>query len=69
MEVYLFIDSDARLGWVSRIPRVARIVLPGLPHHVTRLGKNRQDTFFIDDDYVPVGRPKKVKPRKKTINT
>lgn len=32
------------------MPRVARIVLPGVPHHVTQRGNNRQDVFFVDDD-------------------
>src|SRR3972149_4686417 len=32
------------------MPRVARIVIPGLPHHVTQRGNNRQDVFFVDDD-------------------
>jgi len=32
------------------MPRIARIVLPGLPHHVTQRGNNRQDVFFVDDD-------------------
>jgi putative transposase len=32
------------------MPRVARIVLPGLPHHVTQRGNNRQDVFFVEDD-------------------
>ncbi len=30
--------------------RVARVVAPGLPHHVTQRGNNRQDVFFTDDD-------------------
>jgi len=30
--------------------RVARIVIPGLAHHVTQRGNNRQDVFFVDDD-------------------
>ncbi|MFH0981453.1 MAG: transposase, partial [Planctomycetota bacterium] len=30
------------------MPRVARIVLPGQPHHVTQRGNNRQDVFFVD---------------------
>ena len=30
--------------------RVARIVLPGQPHHVTQRGNNHQDVFFVDDD-------------------
>jgi putative transposase len=32
------------------MPRVARIVIPGVPHHVTQRGNNRQDVFFTDDD-------------------
>jgi putative transposase len=32
------------------MPRVARIVLPGVPHHITQRGNNRQDVFFADDD-------------------
>jgi putative transposase len=32
------------------MPRLARIVLPGVPHHVTQRGNNRQDVFFVDDD-------------------
>jgi putative transposase len=34
------------------MPRVARIVIPGVPHHVTQRGNNRQDVFFVDDDRV-----------------
>ncbi len=32
------------------MPRTARIVGPGLAHHVTQRGNNRQDVFFVDDD-------------------
>jgi putative transposase len=32
------------------MPRVARIVVPGFPHHVTQRGNNGQDVFFVDDD-------------------
>lgn len=32
------------------MPRVARIVVPGCPHHITQRGNNRQDVFFTDDD-------------------
>jgi len=32
------------------MPRIARIVIPGCPHHVTQRGNNRQDVFFVDDD-------------------
>jgi putative transposase len=32
------------------MPRVARIVIPNCPHHMTQRGNNRQDVFFVDDD-------------------
>ena len=32
------------------MPRIARVVLPGLPHHVTQRGNRRADVFFDDDD-------------------
>ncbi|WP_395001354.1 transposase [Sphingomonas sp.] len=31
--------------------RLARIVIPGIPHHVTQRGNGRQQTFFSADDY------------------
>jgi len=31
--------------------RIARVVVPGTPHHVTQRGNRRQDTFFRDEDY------------------
>ncbi len=32
------------------MPRVARVVVSGAPHHITQRGNNRQDVFFVDDD-------------------
>ena len=32
------------------MPRRARVVVPGLSHHVTARGNNRHDVFFVDDD-------------------
>lgn len=32
--------------------RLARLVIPGLPHHVTQRGNGRGQTFFRDDDYL-----------------
>jgi putative transposase len=32
------------------MPRVARIVIEDVPHHVTQRGNNRQDVFFLDED-------------------
>jgi putative transposase len=31
--------------------RLPRLVLPGLPHHVTQRGNGRAQTFFSDADY------------------
>lgn len=31
--------------------RIARVVVPGIPHHVTQRGNRRQPVFFCDDDY------------------
>jgi len=33
------------------MPRIARIVVPNYPHHITQRGNRRQNTFFTDDDY------------------
>ncbi len=32
------------------MPRAARIVYPGVPHHITQRGNRRQSVFFSDDD-------------------
>lgn len=32
------------------MPRIARVVIPGVPHHVTQRGNNRQDVFFVESD-------------------
>ncbi len=31
--------------------RLARVVIPGMPHHVTQRGNRRQPTFFCEEDY------------------
>jgi len=31
--------------------RMARVVIPDYPHHVTQRGNRRQKTFFCEDDY------------------
>ena len=33
------------------MPRLSRIVIPGAPHHVVQRGNNRQDVFFVEEDY------------------
>jgi putative transposase len=32
------------------MPRLARIVFPDLPHHITQRGNCRENVFFTDDD-------------------
>lgn len=32
--------------------RMARVIAPGIPHHITQRGNRRQQTFFCDDDYI-----------------
>lgn len=32
--------------------RIARLVVPGLPHHVTQRGNRREEVFFDDGDYL-----------------
>ena len=34
------------------MPRLARTVVPGLPHHVTQRGNRKQQTFFCPEDYL-----------------
>ena len=33
------------------MPRRARIVIPGIPHHITQRGNRRQRSFFSQNDY------------------
>ena len=35
----------------SIMARVARLVVPGIPHHVTQRGNRRETGFFLDEDY------------------
>jgi len=35
----------------NAMPRMARVVVPNYPHHVTQRGNRRQQTFFSVDDY------------------
>jgi REP element-mobilizing transposase RayT len=33
------------------MPRIARVVVPKYPHHVTQRGNRRQTVFFSAEDY------------------
>ena len=34
-----------------QIARIARVMVEGMPHHITQRGNRRQKTFFSDEDY------------------
>lgn len=36
---------------IAGMARIARIIFPDIPHHITQRGNRRQQTFFSDDDY------------------
>ena len=40
-----------RKSYVVGMARLARLVIPGMPHHITQRGNRRQQTFFNDGDY------------------
>ena len=43
--------TRALLDPIISMPRSARIIHPGAPHHVTQRGNRRQQVFFNEDDY------------------
>ena len=45
-----FLDPPADFLCSLVMPRTARIVLPGTPHHVTHSGNRRADLFLNDSD-------------------
>src|SRR6266550_2593947 len=40
------------LWYPTHMTRLARAIVPGLPHHVTQRGNRRQPTFFSSEDYL-----------------
>ena len=48
---YLFLDIATLQVYFSFMVRLARVVAPGFPHHITQRGNRRQKTFFNDTDY------------------
>jgi len=49
---HLFIDFSYQFEQSGGMPRQARVVIPGLPHHIAQRGSNRADVFFVDEDRV-----------------
>ena len=44
------LDNSYFLCYYIPMPRSARIVIPGIPHHITQRGNDRQVIFFDDAD-------------------
>ena len=40
--------------------RMARAVIPRIPHHITLRGVRRMETFFDDEDYEAYRAPRKT---------
>ena len=47
---HYWLDSLDRRRQHSGMPRLARAVVPSVPHHGTQRGNSRQDVFFVNDD-------------------
>ena len=43
---HLFLDVSFQFEHSGGMPRQARVVIPGLPHHITQWGNNREDVFL-----------------------
>ena len=39
------------MGYIDRMARLARVVVPGVAHHIVQRGNRRMQTFFCDEDY------------------
>jgi len=50
MIVFPIFLADRGGVYASGMPRIARVMAVGMPHHVTQRGNNRCDVFFEDDD-------------------
>ena len=50
------------------MPRGARIVVPGIPHHVTQRGNRRERTFFRESDYKTYLRYMRLAKAKETVS-
>ena len=54
------------------MPRQARVVAVGVPHHITQRGNNRQEVFLSDEDRqfgkrVAVGTPVAQRPPHRSV--
>ena len=53
---HTYLLTAGHCAWYPRaMARLARVVAPGFPHHITQRGNRRQQTFFCDEDRVGRG--------------
>ena len=45
------VDNGLWVGYSGGMARLARVVVPGVAHHITQRGNRRQETFFCEGDY------------------
>jgi putative transposase len=46
-----FLDLTLIDVYISDMPRIARVVVEGLPYHITQRGNRRENVFFRNKDY------------------
>ncbi len=44
------VEANTAFCYDQAMVRLARVVIPGVPHHVTQRGNRRQQTFFCEED-------------------
>ena len=48
---FCFSSKFLKTKQIVRMARIARLVVPGYPHHITQRGNRKQRTFFCEADY------------------
>ena len=48
---HTYLDATQPASYTVGMARIARVVAPGVPHHITQRGNRRQRTFFRQEDY------------------
>jgi hypothetical protein len=46
---YITLDGKKGFREIHEMARLARVVIPGMPHPITQRGNRRQTTFFCDE--------------------
>ena len=49
--IQIYLAKRGRVAYSRLMARLARVVVPNCPHHITQRGNRRQKTFFRESDY------------------